>query len=208
MFTLFKTVSKGVAALAVTAAFILVPGQLRADLEGDTVLGTLNSGPTNINFFDMNLGTNPVPAVVIVPRPAYFSTGLGVDVVGGIGSDVIQLTMTNNNPFPVVVPNLDFLFEDLEWTNQPGFVQDVSFVLQNNSLVPDTIQWSHIGSVSEIFIGFNGPINFNAGQEYRARFEILAVHVPEPQTYLLMGSLLGVALFATRRKRQSTNHVS
>ena len=208
MFTLFKRISEGIAIFSVSAAILLVPERLQATLEGDTVLGTLNSGPTNINFFDMNLGTNPVPAVVVIPGPEFFSTGLGVDVVAGIGADVIQLTMTNNNLFPILTPNLDFLFEDLEWQNQPSAIQDVAFVLQSNSLFPDVLQWNSVGSVSDIFIGFNGPILFNPGQEYRARFQILAVQAPEPQTYLLMGSLLGVALFASRKKVQFAKKIS
>jgi len=198
MKNLFNIGKKSVGALIIAAGLCgFASGQ--AGLLGTVAKGTLNVSPSITNYFDISAlpGSAPVSATVVDPGVEYtgnqpsLQTDLGVTthISADIGDSQILLTWINSGLHNVVIPDHLFTFELFP------VGQKIASVTNIFGLTPDFLSFGP----NSISIGYDA-FAFGQGQSALSLYNIGFVNVPEPSTYMLLGSMAMLALLAIRRR--------
>lgn len=176
---------------------------VQATLIGDTVNASLMFPPDPFQYFGPKpLGaglTDPAEAVVgpgveFITNTSGFSPSAFVRIEGDIGASSVRIDYVEVLG-PTSFPAHTFVFSNLDWVGMPGTI--TGFFQTGGTLVPDSTSFT-ANSVT-----INMPAIFNVANDFMV-FEITAEHVPvpEPSTYLLIGSLCAVAICIGAWKRK------
>lgn len=201
MKNLFNQIKKNVSALVIITSLsaALAPVAGHADLLGTTADGLLNLDGSSLNYFDLSAvpGSAPVSALVVDPNVEYTgnqpslqtTTGITAHISADIGAHEILLTWINSGLHVNFLPDHVFVFDLFP----PG--QQISGVLNDFGLPPSGIFFTG----NEVSINY-GAFVLGQGQSALAHYTLSFINVPEPETYLLLGSMAIIALFAARRR--------
>ena len=195
--------TKSIVTFVAAAAFVsMIPSSGYGGLLGSVAGGTLNVGLTPANYFDLSAipGAAPVPAVVVDPGVEFTGNqgalqtdfpGVTAHVSADIGDHQILVSWINSGLNPTVIPGSLFTF-DLFPPGQK--IAGVSLVLGLPGIIGFT---DH-----QVTLAY-APIPLGPASSTFGLYDISFVNVPEPGTYLLLGSMALVALFALRRREEA-----
>lgn len=195
--------TKSIATFVAAAAIVsMIPSSGYGGLLGSVAGGTVNVGLSPANYFDLSAipGAAPVPALVVDPGVEYTGNqpalqkdfpGVTAHISADIGDHQILVSWINSGLNPTLIPGSLFTF-DLFPPGQK--IAGVSFVFG----LPGVIGFTD----HQITLTYD-PIALGAASSTFGRYDISFVNVPEPGTYLLLGSMALVALFALRRREEA-----
>jgi len=200
----FDCINKRAKAFILTAGVFamvaIVPTSGYAGLLGTNATGTLNISPSPVNYFDSSAvpGIAPVNALVVSPLVEYpgnqpaLQTNLGVTahISADIADHEILLTWINSSIIQTAIPGEVFTFG-----LTPAGGQVISSVVFDLGFAPTTLSFTG----NSVTIGYNA-FNLGGANSAFAHFTLAFATVPEPSTYLLLGTMAVIALFAVRRK--------
>ncbi len=193
-----KRLPQGFFALLAVAAMSFAPWQAHASLIGDTIEGTLHLNGFPQNYFDTTtpLGVAPVNAVVTDPGVEFtsFQPGTVFNISADFDSDELWLTFQNPLAGSFTSLPMNFWFEDLDWVPNPGIIVGL---VNTGGLAPSSLNHT----ADDIHISFD-PLLLTAGQTVMSHFEIITIHVPEPSTYLMLGTMAGFAILVAHRRKK------
>ena len=197
----FKKV--GMPIITAVALLSFLPSAAQGSLIGDDVDGSVKIYGYSNNTFDPGNGSLPITETVVNPGAEFsgiFSV-YGIDLIS-VQADFMaeSLTISIKNLYNYSFSNIDFdfLFEDLDWAGPPGRIVGISADV-NNDFFADSLFFG------DDFIGIGLENQYlKKRKTLTATFyldvEQDTVPIPEPGTYLLLGSMVGLALFAQRRR--------
>ena len=206
---LFSFIGKGMSFFVIAAglcAMTMAPSAGYGGLLGTNANGTVRFDPNHSNFFD----PAAVPGNPAIQRPVnggvefngnslaiFTQTGLNLAVTADIGDNTIQLTATNTGGTPdVITGNTVYrfgLFPQVGLVRQKiaGIIFDGGNAPPSGSLIfgDRFVQMTYLPGVMA------------PGQVATAHFTLSFVNVPEPTTYVLLGTMALIASLAAWRKK-------
>jgi len=199
MKNLFGLFAKSFSTLIIAAGLCAAPSLSHAGLLGTVADGTLNVGLSPTNYFDLSAvpGSAPVSQTVVDPGVEFpgnqtalqVEQGITATISADLNNNAILLTWINSGFSSTFIPASVFTFDLFPAGGQ--VVANAVFTLGMNGLVSF--------GPNQVEIGYGGFVLGGASSTY-ALYSLSFVNVPEPETYLLLGSMAVIALFAVRRK--------
>jgi hypothetical protein len=195
--------NKLIISLSFTCALLLTSISY-ASLIGDTVNARLTFSPDpNQYFFPKPIGAGFTDSAeaVIGAGDDFFTNLAGltpsglVQITADFGASTLRIDYTIVNA-ATSFPSHDMVFSDLDWVGTPGIITGFAWTSTNLSAPPTTsftadsltINMGALGVDIDKFITFD--------------IETAHVPVPEPETYLLMGSFSFLLLYLSKHKKK------
>lgn len=199
----FTWFTKSFSAFAIAAAIglALAPTAGYGGILGTVAGGTLNVGASTTNFFDLSAvpGTAPIPALVVDPGVEYTGNqpalqtefpGVTMHISADLNNSQILLTWINSGIGASAITTSTFTFDLFPVGQQ---VAGISFVFGSP---PGSTSFG----IDQVTINY-GAFVLGGGASTFALYNLAFVGVPEPSTYLLLGSMAVLAMVAVRRKK-------
>jgi len=205
---------KTIAVAAVAGMLSLGTTAVHADIEGDEIFGNLHSGTGLENLFDGDSAVVGDGVEFWGSLPTYTDPiDVHADFMGGPEPMLwIEFDVPDSWGGPyVTTPFVTFWFKDIEWVGIEGRILDVVLKEgEGSSDLEDAFDRATglFFDDTEIHIRLTNGYLFNedvlslSPGSHFIHFDIIPFHVPEPATYLLLGSTLMVAMAARRLKRK------